>query len=83
MIRALIVDDIQKLRESLRDLLAKSCPGIEVAGEAGSIAEALVEIRKVKPDLVFLDVELGDGTAFDMLPQLQPVDFKIRQKKKK
>lgn len=77
MIRTLIVDDIQKLRESLKDLLLKNCQSIEVVGEAESIVDALTQINLIKPDLVFLDVELGDGTAFDLLSQLTSINFKI------
>jgi two-component system LytT family response regulator len=77
MIRTLIVDDIQKLRESLKDLLAKNCPSVEIIGEAANVGDALKQIGKLKPDLVFLDIELSDGTAFELLSKLKSIAFKV------
>lgn len=77
MLSTLIVDDIQKLREFLKDSLEKYCPSVNVKGEAGSVKEAITKISRINPDLVFLDIELGDGTAFDLLSALSAVHFKI------
>jgi two-component system LytT family response regulator len=65
-IRALVVDDEPLARSSLTVLLRKD-PAIETIGECGSGAEAIEEIRKSKPDLVFLDVQMPECDGFDVL----------------
>ena len=68
-IRALIVDDEPLARSSLKALLKRD-PDIEIVSECGSGLEALAEIRKKKPDLVFLDVQMPECDGFDVLEQL-------------
>lgn len=77
MIRAIIVDDEPKNRRILRQLLEKFCPQVTVEHEAGSAKEALEVIALSKPELLFLDIEMPYGNAFDLLDQLVPVDFEI------
>lgn len=77
MISALLVDDEKKNRDSLRKLLKEYCPVVEVSGEAGSVEEALVAIKKLRPQLVFLDVEMPSGSGFDVLRKANPIDFKV------
>ena len=66
-IKAVIVDDEQIAREVLRSYLTKYCPQVEVLGEAQNIKEAEPLIRSTQPQLVFLDVEMPFGNAFDVL----------------
>ncbi|WP_143883543.1 LytR/AlgR family response regulator transcription factor [Chryseobacterium binzhouense] len=66
-IRAVIVDDEMIAREVLRNYLIKYCPQIEVLGEAENIKEAVPLIVEKRPQLVFLDVEMPFGNAFDVL----------------
>jgi two-component system LytT family response regulator len=68
-IRALIVDDEPLALSNLRVLLALD-PGVEIVGECGSGMQALAEIRKKKPELVFLDVQMPEVDGFDVLEQL-------------
>lgn len=77
MIRAVIIDDEPKNRKILYSLLEKFCPQVTILGEAGSAKEAMEIIPAVKPDLIFLDIEMPYGNAFDLLDQLMPVDFEI------
>jgi two-component system LytT family response regulator len=65
-IRALVVDDEPLARSTLTVLLRRD-PEIEIIGECGSGAEALVLIRSTKPDLLFLDVEMPECDGFDVL----------------
>jgi two-component system LytT family response regulator len=46
-------------------------------GTAGGVETALPLIRETRPDLVLLDIEMAQGNAFDLLNQLQPIDFKV------
>jgi two-component system LytT family response regulator len=68
-IRTLIVDDEPLAREGVRLLLA-SDPECEVVGEPGSGKEAVAAIRKLRPDLVFLDVQMPEMNGFDVLAAL-------------
>ena len=75
--RALIIDDEQNVREAMKGLLRIYAPEIEVVGEAKAVAEALFKINELQPELLFLDVELGDGTGFDLLQQLPARNFEV------
>lgn len=68
--RTLIIDDEQPSREALRHYLGKYCPDVTVVGEAESVASALMAIRELAPDLLFLDIEMPYGNGFDLLEQL-------------
>lgn len=65
-IKAIIVDDERLARVNLRKLLEVH-PEIEIAGEAGSCTAALDLINLHKPQLIFLDIQLGGETGFDLL----------------
>jgi two-component system LytT family response regulator len=70
MLKAIIVDDEQNSRENLTFLLKEHCNGIEIIGTAGSVSEAITEISAKNPDLVFLDIEIGEGSGFDVLEKI-------------
>lgn len=72
---SLIVEDEETSREILKNYLKKYCPNIEVLGEAANIDDALVLIRNNDLDVVFLDVEMPYGNAFDLLDKLGGVNF--------
>ena len=77
MLRVIIVEDENHSRETLKSLLQEFCKGVELAGMAGDVQSAVEIIRKEKPDLVFLDVELQTGTGFDVLEALDQITFDI------
>ena len=69
MLRALIVDDEHLARASMRRALAAD-KALEIVGEAGSIPEAVIQLQQKRPNIVFLDIELGRGDVFDFLSTL-------------
>lgn len=69
--RALIIDDERLAREEL-GLLLRRHPEIEVVGEAVNIREAKAQVESLRPDLVFLDIQMPGGSGFDLLEQLSP-----------
>jgi two-component system, LytTR family, response regulator len=75
MMKAIIVDDEQASRETLNNYLSKYCPEVEVAALAENVSTALKEIEKHKPDILFLDVEMPYGNAFDLLEQVKETTF--------
>lgn len=77
MLRAIIIDDVEAVRKANRNTIEKNCPNIRVICEANSVATGVEGIKQNKPDLVFLDVEMEDGTGFDLLKRLQPIQFKV------
>jgi len=77
MLRTLIIDDETHIRDTLRKLVARHCPQVSVIGEAAGVAEGIKAIRSLHPDLVFLDINLKDGTGFDLLNVFPTNDFKV------
>jgi two-component system LytT family response regulator len=75
--KAVIVEDELHSRETLKNLIEEFCPDVEVSGMAGSVKEAVELIRQVKPNVVFLDIELQVGTGFDVLAQLSELTFDV------
>ena len=76
-IKAVIVEDERKSLLTLQALLDKYCPDVMVIGSARSVAEGLQVLTTLKPDLVFMDIAMPDGDAFDLLKKLPAVDFEI------
>lgn len=74
---ALIIDDIIKAREFLKRDLNSFCPEIEVIGEAEGVVTGLKAIKLLKPQIVFLDINMKDGSGFDILELLDSIEFKI------
>lgn len=70
--RALIVEDSREDALNLRSLLERM-PGLEFVAEAHSLTAALTVLEDIPPDVVFLDIELGRSTGFQLLPHLSPV----------
>lgn len=77
MINTLIVDDEPKNIRILNGLLQEGCPEVNVIGEAISAETAIPLIQEKQPDLVFLDIEMPYGNAFDLLDHIMPVNFEI------
>jgi two-component system LytT family response regulator len=77
MIKALIVDDEKNCCEALEILLIDNCPEVDVIAIANSGADALKKISKLQPQLVFLDIEMPNMNAFQLLEQLSPINFEI------
>ena len=77
MIRAIIIDDESAMQEVNSQLLAEYFPNIEHVGTANSITSGMALIQKENPDLVLLDIQLTDGSGFQLLQKLPSYDFKV------
>jgi two-component system, LytTR family, response regulator len=77
MITAIIVDDEPRNIRILKNLVDEFCPEVKISGEAESAEAAVTLIRNIEPDLVFLDIEMPFGNAFDLLDKLMPVNFQV------
>lgn len=74
-IKSVIVEDELGAREVLRNYLSKYCPQVEIIGEAQNIKEAVPMLHELQPQLVFLDVEMPFGNAFDVLEACKDLHF--------
>jgi len=71
-----LIDDEEDQRYTMRSLLLQEDPSFQFF-EANNVATGLKLIHQQKPDVVFLDVMMSDGTGFDLLKQLPSIDFKL------
>ncbi|HRF19719.1 MAG TPA: LytTR family DNA-binding domain-containing protein, partial [Chitinophagaceae bacterium] len=75
--RILIIDNEKIVRELLRDMIEAIEPGKNSIGEANGVATGLQKIKSFSPDVVFLDVEMDDGTGFDLMQKIQQPTFQL------
>lgn len=76
-INAIIIDDEKHARESLQELLKLYCPSIHVLATSSNIQQGKLLIENQSPDLVFLDISIGEETGFDLLKTLNEINFQI------
>lgn len=77
MIRTIIIEDEQKSRELLDAMIRNHCPDLEIIGFASDVKEGVELIRMSKPDLVFLDISMPNGTGFEVLEQVSDQNFEL------
>jgi two-component system, LytTR family, response regulator len=77
MLRLVIIDDMQNAREVIASLIKKHCRQAEIAGIADSVKSGIQVIKQHNPDLVLLDIRMHDGSGFDLLNKLKPVNFRV------
>ena len=77
MIRCIIVDDEERSRESLKNMVTNFCPGVEVSALCQNISESVEAITQYRPDLVFLDVQMKRETGFDLFTHIDKVNFEV------
>jgi len=77
MINAVIIDDEKSARESLRSIIQSYTPDVDVKDEGIDMETGLQIIQKHTPELVFLDIQMPDGSGFELLKKLPKLDFKL------
>ncbi len=77
MIRTILVDDEPRGLNTLKKLLLEYCPEVQVVAECPDADTAKEKIELLAPQLVFLDISLPGKTSFDMLKELEKIDFEI------
>lgn len=77
MIKAVIIDDMPNAIETLKEDIATYCPDIELIGTADSVVSGAKLLRQKEPQVVFLDIELQDGTGFDILELVPDLNAQV------
>ena len=77
MVKAIIIDDEIHCRKTLGMLLKEYCPGVLVTEQCADAESGLEAIQKLKPDLVFLDIEMPNMNGFEMLEKIPVINFEI------
>jgi two-component system LytT family response regulator len=75
--RTVIIDDEEHARQTIARMIRDEADDVEIVGEAGDIQTGLELLRVEKPDVLLLDIDLPDGSGFDLLEQLPRYDFKL------
>lgn len=73
----LIIDNEPILREGIRHMVEALCPQVQRIAESEGVNSGLKAIQELQPDVVILDVEMDDGTGFDLLRQIPEPDFQL------
>ena len=76
-IRTILIDDEPRGLSSLQKLLQLNCPEVEVIAVCSSAKEAMEKILLLKPQLLFLDIAMPGHSGFDMLNNIENIDFEI------
>jgi two-component system LytT family response regulator len=77
MLRTIIIDDEDHQRLTIEKMVKRHCPDLALVAQADGVKSGMEAIKKHKPDLILLDIKMDDGTGFDLLERLQPIDFKV------
>jgi len=77
MLKAIIIDDEENCCELLKIRLKKHQDNLEVCGVANSVSEGDALIRSIRPDVVFLDIQMPEGSGFDLLKRFPDAEFEI------
>ncbi len=77
MITAVIIDDEAPARDALSNMLKLYCPSVQLIGEAHSMQSGIKLIESISPDAVFLDIQMPDGSGFDLLKHFKTLNFKF------
>lgn len=76
-IKAIIIDDEERARNTLSTLLREYCPNIEITAQCANIPEGVLNINQKRPQLVFLDIEMPEYNGFELLSFFRDIDFQI------
>lgn len=76
-LKTIIIEDEEKTLLVIKELIARFTPNLDISGSAGFVNHAVQLIEAQKPELVLMDVRIGDGTGFDVLRRLSARNFEL------
>lgn len=77
MIRAIIIDDEERARRVLHNLLQDYCTDVEILAECSNVPDAVLKINTLNPDVVFCDIEMPDYSGLELISFFKEVNFEI------
>jgi two-component system LytT family response regulator len=77
MLSAVIIDDEAHIRDTLAKFLKRYCPDVRLVGEASGVKSGIKAILELHPDLILLNINMDDGTGFDLLHAFSHINFKV------
>ncbi len=77
MYKVVIVDDEKNAQNALKSVVTEFCSDLDIVETAFNVKTGVELINKVKPDIVFLDIEMPDGSGFDIIRQVAFTDFSL------
>lgn len=77
MIKVLVIDDENKTREFIAKLIRSFGLDLDVIAQGENVETALEAIKEVNPDIVLLDIQMPDGTGFDVLKRIENKNFEV------
>lgn len=77
MIKAIVIDDEQESRNTVVNILNNFCDNIQVVAQAENVKDGIEKIAKENADVIFLDIQMPDGTGFDLLEKLPEINFQV------
>ncbi|MEL6558104.1 MAG: LytTR family DNA-binding domain-containing protein [Bacteroidota bacterium] len=72
-----VIDDEKNVRKTIKGIIRYHIAGVEIAGEADSVKSGLELLSSIQPDIILLDVQMGDGSGFDLIRQIPEIKSKI------
>ena len=76
-LKTIVIDDETDAVDFIRTIIGEYCPSLEYTGKAHNVLQGIQVINDIKPDLVFLDVEMPNGTGFDLLARYPEKKFDV------
>ena len=77
MLNAIIIDDEEDARSTLRAFIKQYCPQVDIIEEGTGVQDGYRKVLSLQPDLVFLDIQMDDGTGFDLLEKIRAPKFNL------
>jgi two-component system, LytTR family, response regulator len=76
-LKTIIIDDEANARQTLRNMITMLSPEVEILGEAKNVEEGLELIETLKPNLIFLDIQMPGRTGFDLISSIEKPQFDV------
>lgn len=76
-LKAIIVDDEERARNTLSTLIKEFCPNVAIEAKCENVLDAVEQIKKIQPDIVFLDIEMPEYNGFELFDFIEDVNFEV------
>lgn len=76
-LQTIIIDDEERARDVLSNLLTRFCPQIEIVGKFTNVIDAVTAIKQIQPDVIFLDIEMPNYAGYEIVSFFESIDFDI------